>query len=70
MAPARVAGKLAYLAYGIAVADFPPTDQQREVHQLLREKLKNAGQELDRVIKTDLSRFNQLLRKHGLDGIS
>jgi len=68
--PARIAGKLEYLADGIAVADFPPTDEQREVHQLLKQKLKSAGEELDRVIETDLSRFNRLLRKHKLDGIS
>ena len=68
--PTRIAGKLAHLADGIAVADFPPTDQQREVHEVLKKKLKRAGQELDRIIKTDLSRFNQLLRRHKLDGIS
>ncbi len=68
--PARIAGKLAHLKASIAVADYPPTDQHYEVHKLLRQKLKSAGKELDRVIKTDLSRFNKLLRKHKLGGIS
>ena len=68
--PARIAGKLAHLEGSVAVADYPPTDQHYEVHRLLRQKLKSAGEELDRVIKTDLSRFNRLLRKHKLGGIS
>ena len=68
--PARIAGKLAHLEGSVAVADYPPTDQHYEVHKLLRQKLKSAGEELDRVIKTDLSRFNRLLRKYKLDGIS
>ncbi|MEE8184431.1 MAG: sialidase, partial [Acidobacteriota bacterium] len=68
--PARISGKLAHLEGSIAVADYPPTDQHYEVHKLLRQKLKSAGEELDQVIKKDLSRFNRLLRKHKLDGIS
>ena len=68
--PARIAGKLAHLEGSVAVADYPPTDQHYEVHKLLRQKLKSTGEELERVIKTDLSRFNRLLRKYKLDGIS
>ena len=68
--PARISGKLAHLEGSIAVADYPPTDQHYEVHKLLRQKLKSAGEELDQVIKKDLSRFNRLLRKHKLGGIS
>ena len=68
--PARISAKLAHLEGSVAVADYPPTDQHYEVHKLLKQKLESARKELERVIITDLYRFNHLLRKHKLDGIS
>ena len=68
--PARIAGKLDHLEGSVAVADYPPTDQHRAVHELLRRKLKRAGQELNQILDQDLDRFNRLLRKHKLAGIS
>ncbi len=67
--PMKMAGRLAYLANGVAVADFPPTDQQREVHSLLKSRL-NAQQEgFSRVLQTGLAAFNQLLREKDLAGV-
>ena len=68
--PARIAGKLDHLEGSVAVADYPPTDQHRAVHELLRRKLKRAGEELNQILDRDLDRFNRLLRKHKLAGIS
>jgi photosystem II stability/assembly factor-like uncharacterized protein len=65
--PAKVMGKLRHLAGGVGTADFAPTDQQREVHVILREILMNARTELDALLSGEVTDFNQLLRDRGLN---
>jgi hypothetical protein len=64
--PAMVVGRLGHLANGVAVGDFPPTDQEREVHRLLKERLERYQGELNEVLATDLVEFNRLLDEHEL----
>ena len=63
--PAKVIGKLGHLANGARSADFRPTDQQREVQEVLREILRDARAELEAIIATDLAAFNRLLEGLG-----
>ena len=46
----------------IATADFTPTDQQREGHEVLRERLRRVREELEALLTTDLPAFNRLLQ--------
>lgn len=65
--PAKVRGKLNHLANGVSVADFAPTDQQGEVHVLLRDILIRARADLDELVESDLAAFNRLLAERGLN---
>jgi hypothetical protein len=64
--PSKLVGRLGYLAGAIATADFPPTDQQREVHEVLRERLRRVREALDALLTTDLPAFNRLLQQRNL----
>lgn len=48
-----------------ATADFPPTDQAREVHRLLRERLQRHRGELDAILSTELPAFSRKLQELG-----
>ena len=65
--PAKLAEKLSRLSGGIGTADFRPTDQQEEVHVLLRETLMNVRADLDRVLEDELTALNRRLRERGLN---
>ncbi len=65
--PAKVVGKLGHLGNGVESADFPPTDQQREVHALLRGLLRQAEADLQALIDSELADFNRQLRERGLN---
>ena len=47
-------GRIVYLAGAVANADLPPTDQMREVHRILRERLAAAQADLQRVLESEL----------------
>jgi hypothetical protein len=64
--PAKVMRRLSYLARVVAIADFQPTDQHREVHQVLKGRLSQAQQELDELLRTVLPEFNRTLEEHDL----
>ena len=57
--PARVTGKLRHLANGVGTADFPPTDQQGEVHALLRRQLEQARADLEALVRSELADYNR-----------
>ena len=65
--PAMVVEKLGHLANGVGTADFRPTDSMGEVHVLLRETLREAAGELDRLLAGELAEFNRTLRDRGLN---
>ena len=67
--PTKVWGRLTYLASVVAVADFPPTDQHREVHQVLRARPSAFEQELEQLMQNELPAFNRTLEDNGLPRI-
>ena len=54
----------------MASADFAPTDQAREVQQVLEQQVRDLGVELERVIDVDVEAFNQRLREQGLGPVT
>ena len=64
--PTRLAGRIAYLASAVAVADFPPTDSHREVHQVLKGRLQECRRELRLILRDELPSFNQILQESEL----
>jgi hypothetical protein len=68
--PAQLISKIAYLASGLASADFGPTTQQREVQAKLEAQLAATRKQLDDVLSHDLAAFNKLLRDRGVQNIS
>jgi hypothetical protein len=55
--------KLASVAsdVGAASADFPPTDQQKAVHALLKQQLTAVRAEFEKLMLGDVNAFNQRL---------
>ncbi|HJR36660.1 MAG TPA: hypothetical protein VJ817_17010, partial [Gemmatimonadales bacterium] len=67
--PAKTGEKLVYLLGDIGSTDNAPTASQREVGGVLRQRARTAREELDRLIQTDLDRFNRMLRDKGMGWI-
>ena len=67
--PAMLVRRLSYLAGNVAVADFQPNDQQREVHQILKDRLAKVEDQFEAIISDDLPTFDGVLRKHNLTGV-
>lgn len=67
--PAMLAQRIGYLAGTIQTADFPPTDSQREVHQVLRERLVRYQGQFDELMSTDLPAFNRMLQERNVPPI-
>lgn len=69
-APNKLYSQLAILAGDIAgSADFPPTDQQIEVHEELKKELAAAERELKELIDKDLAAFNMVLKENNINNI-
>ncbi len=64
--PTRLFGHFQYLAGAVSTVDFPPTDQAREVQQVLEDRMHDLSDELARLIEQDVEAFNELLRERGL----
>ena len=67
--PAQLVSKLAYLASGIAGDDFKPTDPEKEVHELLKERVRASRAQLDEVLAKDVAAFNALLKERGIPNV-
>ena len=63
---ARLLQKIGYLTGAIAVADFPPTDQEMEVKGLLHEQLEAHLQALEQIMTGELEELNAILRTRGM----
>jgi len=68
--PSRLMSRLAYLFNTTSIADFRPTDQQREVHLILKERLALIAVALEAVLDDDLEEFNRLLASMGIRIVS
>jgi len=64
--PPKLLTKINYLANGLSSGDFPPTKQQREVHQLFKEQMTGLRQRLDQIVNRDLVEFNKLLSDNNI----
>jgi len=67
--PRRLYAKLASLAGYIGGSDFPPTDQQIEVHELYTRQLAEYQDAMASLRSTDIASFNTLLRDAGVAGV-
>jgi photosystem II stability/assembly factor-like uncharacterized protein len=67
--PMKLAGRLLYLAGGVSVGDFPPTDQHRQVQALLHDRVQEQQDALDRLVQGGLKAFNKKLQEGELSGI-
>ena len=67
--PTKLVGRLRYLAGTVATNDFRPTDQQGEVHMVLRERLEQHRLVVERLLDEDLLRFNQMLQQRNLSPV-
>ena len=64
--PTRIVGRLRYLAGTVATADFPPNDQQGEVHAVLRERLDQSRAAWTALLENELPAFNRMLQQRNL----
>ncbi|MFC2155176.1 WD40/YVTN/BNR-like repeat-containing protein [Acidobacteriota bacterium] len=71
-APVKLYSQLALLAGDIASgsADFPPTNQQVEVHNVLKAELAEAQNKLQSLIENDLPALNKLLKVKKLSRVA
>ena len=68
--PVRVIERLGYLFSTVSTGDFRPTDQQGEVHVILKERLLRIEEALNAVLDADLAAFNRRIQALGLGVIS
>jgi photosystem II stability/assembly factor-like uncharacterized protein len=64
--PTMLAGRIAYLANAVAVSDFRPASQHREVQKLLKERLTTYQRELDLLLQNEIPAFNRTLEERKL----
>ncbi len=62
--PARLASRIRYLASVVAVADFPPTDQDQEVYHVLHNRLIKYDNELKTLMQGKFATFLDTLSAH------
>jgi len=67
--PPKLLSKINYLGQGLTAADFPPTNQHREVQALLKSQLASHRSRLDDVLSKDLTAFNSLLHDRGIGNV-
>ena len=63
---AKLLQKLGYLTGAIGVADFPPTDQEMEVKELLRRELAAHLAALEDLVNGEVAALNAMLRARGM----
>jgi photosystem II stability/assembly factor-like uncharacterized protein len=67
--PAQLLAKLTYLANGLASHDSAPTNAEKEVHALLKQRLGENQAQLDEILGKDVAGFNELLRERKIQNI-
>ena len=58
-----------HLASSIGESDFPPTVQQKEVHEMLKKQLISYKEQFNELLNKDLSNFNKLLKEKNISNI-
>lgn len=67
--PDKLYTKLRFLASSIGQSDFPPTNQQLEVHQMFIKQLAEYKSRYNDLINKDLVAFNALLKEKNIPNI-
>jgi hypothetical protein len=67
--PPKLISKLGYVGGGLSGSDFAPTNQQKEVHALLKQQLMALKQRFDAAMNQDLAAFNKLLRDRNIGNV-
>ncbi|MDE2806298.1 MAG: sialidase [Gemmatimonadota bacterium] len=68
--PARLIERLGYLFTTVSIGDFPPTDQQGEVHVILEQRLLRIREAIEEVLEDELADFNRRIQALGMGVIS
>ena len=67
--PAGLVQKLMYLADGVALVDFPPANEQLEVHRRYNETIGTLRARLEEIVSGDLAAFDRLLVERNIPRI-
>ena len=65
--PAQVVEKLQYLGNVSETADFSPTDQHKEVHQVLKKRLGDSQAKFNQLLEKELPAFQEVLKKNNFN---
>jgi photosystem II stability/assembly factor-like uncharacterized protein len=66
---AKLLQKIGYLTGGVTAADFPPTDQDLEVLEILKGEVTEHLGAVEAVVSDDLAELNNLLREKGIPAV-
>jgi len=61
--------EIRYLAGAVTSGDFAPTDQAREVQDILSEEVERFGAEAEQLLDTDVAEFNRMLQQRNLSPV-
>jgi len=67
--PSGLCTKFSSLASEIRKADFPPTEQQRELHTVLSAQLSSLQKKYREILALELDAFNELLKRRDMENI-
>lgn len=67
--PDKFYAKLGFLASHVGESDFPPTTQQREVHEMFKKQLAGQREKLRRLIDGDVAALNKMIAEKGIPHI-
>ena len=67
--PDMLAGKIGYLAGAVSTGDFPPSDSQKEVYNVLKGRLTESQGELDKVMSSNFADFLKQLQESDIKPI-
>jgi hypothetical protein len=67
--PIQLFAKVANLAADVESADFPPTNQMKEVHAMYKRQIAERQSEMETILGTELSALNALLRSKNISNI-
>jgi photosystem II stability/assembly factor-like uncharacterized protein len=68
--PMMLASRIRWLAGNAATGDFPPTDEDLEVQEILEGRLADYRGQLDALVNGELARFNRNLEERNLAGVT
>ena len=60
--PTQLTEQLLYLAQSVGGSDYAPTAQQKEVAQVLHDRLVKVKVQVEQLLKQDVPAFNERLR--------